>query len=111
MKKYGKRVIIVLFLCVGVLVMWHYFIDSPRQQLDDEANQQFARKARELHIIGKPRTYVIEHFGEPNYSQKNAHKEILVYLPGPENVTWRSECKITVDLNTGLVTSWGINSD
>lgn len=80
-------------------------------ELDNTAKQEFAKMARQLKIKGKPKEYIITHFGKPDYIKIDNHREIFVYTPGPIMALWPSECKIGVDMKTGLVDGWQIGSD
>ena len=112
--KIGIIIVISLPFLVGGLVFLHIVVTNPYfEKLDDQANQAFAEKARQLQITGKTEAYVLEHFGQPAYTYLNTKgdKKILVYVPGPALAVWASECKIGVDNTSRIVTSWIINSD
>lgn len=79
--------------------------------MEDKAHDAFAGLAIENEIVGKKRERIIEIFGMPSRVYESNGSEVLVYIPGSRWLLWRSECKVNINTNTGVVLSWQVRSD
>ncbi len=79
-------------------------------KIDNDANDRFASKARNLQLEGKPKDFVRSNFGEPIYEYVSDERLIWVFTPGPSLVFWRHECKVGFN-EQGLVDAWVVRSD
>jgi hypothetical protein len=101
--------VFIAFVLVSSIGLVTYLFVFGR--FDNEANKQFAIKAKQLEIQGKTREYVISNFGKPDFSFLSDGNEILVYTPGPKFALLNSECKVRLNSKTDLVDGWITNSD
>ena len=88
-----------------------------QERANRAANVAFAAKAEQLQLRGKPRTFAIEHFGQPaairSSSDPNGRPtRVLVYIPYDHSmIFYPSYAHIWIDDSTDAVTGWSVNSE
>jgi len=84
--------------------------DDFRKQ-DSEANNRWAQKASDLELTGKPRAFLLKHFGRPRMSRVSGSNDVFIYVPGPKLAIWNSYVEVVMERSTDTVLSRAANLD